>query len=265
VTVAIRPAVCCRVFPDLDRFTPPGGETDTTVQDDLQSILTPPASRSLGDDIASRLRAAILAGHFEPGERLGEERLARLMNVSRGPIREALALLEREGLVVSQRNKGAFVAQLSSQDLDELYTLRRAIETLALELAVDRATDTDLAALGAVIDRIAAETRDGISEQAAAELDLQFHDHLYEAAHHRRLWETWQTIRPQIHILLLNRNVADDDFRAMAVDAHALILDAIRQRDRDRAVAVLHDHLAGSYERVRRSYERRANGSGGTR
>lgn len=243
----------------------PGDEMDTTVPDDLETILTPPSSRSLGDDIAARLRAAILAGHFGPGERLGEERLAKLMNVSRGPIREALALLEREGLVVSQRNRGAFVAQLSRQDLDELYTLRRAIETLALELAIERADPTDIANMAHVIDAIAAQTRSGISEQAAAELDLQFHDHLYEAAHHRRLWDAWQTIRPQIHILLLNRNVADDDFREMVVDTHALILAALRERDRERAISILHDHLAGSYERVRRSYDRRTNGDGGTR
>ena len=243
----------------------PGDEMDTTVPDDLETILTPPASRSLGDDIAARLRAAILAGHFGPGERLGEERLAKLMNVSRGPIREALALLEREGLVVSQRNRGAFVAQLSRQDLDELYTLRRAIETLALELAIERADESDIANMAHVIDEIAAQTRSGISEQAAAELDLQFHDHLYEAAHHRRLWDAWQTIRPQIHILLLNRNVADDDFREMVVDTHALILAALRERDLERAIAILHDHLAGSYERVRRSYDRRTNGDGGTR
>ena len=61
-------------------------------------LLAPPPVRSLGDDIAERLRAAILSGHFEPGERLGEERLARMMQVSRGPIRDALSRLERQGL-----------------------------------------------------------------------------------------------------------------------------------------------------------------------
>jgi DNA-binding GntR family transcriptional regulator len=92
--------------------------------------------------------------------------------------------------------------------------------------------------------------RGGISEQLAADLDLRFHDLIYQAAHHRRLWETWSQIRPQIHILLLSRNVVDRDFRDLVVDAHQQLLDAIRDRDEERAVAILDDHLHGSYQRV---------------
>src|SRR6476661_6655129 len=105
---------------------------DSMTASNIDDLLAPPESRSLADDIAERLRAAILAGHFDPGERLGEEKLAQKMNVSRGPIREAFVRLEREGLVVTRRNRGAFVAQLTREDLEELYTLRRALEPLAL-------------------------------------------------------------------------------------------------------------------------------------
>ena len=98
------------------------------IQRDLDNLLALPASRALGVDIATRLRAAILEGHFGPGEQLREEALARAMGVSRGPIREAFMQLEREGLILIRRNRGAFVAQLSREDLDEVYTLRVAIE-----------------------------------------------------------------------------------------------------------------------------------------
>src|SRR5688500_8639692 len=94
----------------------------------LGEVLSLPVNRGLGVDIAERLRAAILDGYFGPGERLPEEQLARSMGVSRGPVREALVKLEREGLILIRRNRGAFVAQLSSEDLDEVYTLRAAIE-----------------------------------------------------------------------------------------------------------------------------------------
>jgi DNA-binding GntR family transcriptional regulator len=231
---------------------------------EVDDLLAPPASRSLADDIAERLRAAILAGHFAPGERLGEEKLAQKMNVSRGPIREAFARLEREGLVVTRRNRGAFVAQLTVEDLDELDTLRRVLEPLALQRAVERADGTDFQAMQQLVDEIALHNQLGISEQVAADLDLRFHDLIYLAAKHRRLYDAWSTIRPQIHIVLLSRNVAHRDFRDMVVEGHQQLLDAMRDRDAVLAIAILEDHLAGSYQRVARSYERRDRGDPAT-
>jgi len=216
----------------------------------LEAVLSPPENRALAVDIAFRLRGAILAGHFGPGERLGEELLARSMGVSRGPVREALIRLEREGLVVIRRNRGAFVARLSREDLDEVHSLRSVIERLAVRRAVAFADDAALAAMQAVIDQMTEYAGRGITEQEAAELDVRFHDLIYQSAQHRRLHECWSTLRPQIHIYLLNRNVADDDFREYLVESHQWILDAISDRDDERAAAILDDHLRGSYERV---------------
>ena len=222
---------------------------------DLQSVLTMPASRGLGADIAQRLRSAILAGHFGPGERLGEEALARTMGVSRGPIREALVQLEREGLIVIRRNRGAFVAQLSRQDLDEVYTLRVAIERLAIERAVELADDSVIERMQDIVDTISDYLKRGITEQEAAELDIEFHDAIYAASNHRRLYDVWTNLKPQIHVLLLNRNVAHEDFRELVVSSHQQIVDAMRSRDRERAVEVLMDHLHGSFSRVVAQHE----------
>lgn len=224
---------------------------------DLNSMLSLPVNRGLGVDIAERLRGAILSGLFGPGERLPEEQLARAMGVSRGPVREALVKLEREGLIVIRRNRGAFVAQLSREDLDEVYSLRVAIERLAVERCVENADEADIAELQGVVDRIAELLETGITEQDAAELDLTFHDIIYRAGRHRRLYETWATLKPQIHILLLNRNVASDDFRKLVVPSHQEIVDAIRSRDVTRTVEITMDHLLGSYSRVRESHVKR--------
>jgi DNA-binding GntR family transcriptional regulator len=224
---------------------------------DINSMLTLPVSRGLGVDIAERLRTAILNGYFGPGERLPEESLARTMGVSRGPVREALVQLEREGLIVIRRNRGAFVAQLAMEDLDEVYTLRVAIERLAVERCVAHATEADLDELQAVVDRIAELMETGITEQQAAELDLKFHDIIYRSGRHRRLYETWNTLRPQIHVLLLNRNVASEDFRQMVVPSHQQILDALRARDEELGIEITMDHLLGSYSRVRANHIQR--------
>ncbi len=218
----------------------------------LQSVLALPASRGLSVDIATRLRTAIFSGHFGPGERMREEALASAMGVSRGPIREALAQLEREGLIVIKRNRGTFVARLSREDLDEVYTLRVAIERLAVQRACETAQPTEIAELDAIVQQMATALTSGCTEQEAAELDLRFHDVIYQAAHHRRLYECWTNLRPQIHIVLLSRNVAHPDFRllSVAVDSHQSIVDAIRTKHAVEAVRLIEDHLLGSYERT---------------
>lgn len=222
----------------------------------LQAVLALPANHGLAVEIAARVRAAILTGHFGPGERLREEALATAMGVSRGPVREALAKLEREGLIVIQRNRGAFVARLSTEDLEEVYTLRVAIERLAVRRAAELATGDELVRLQAVVDAMAEGIEREISEQGAAELDLRFHDIVYQAARHRRLYECWTNLRPQIHIVLLSRNAAHPDFRmhSVSVSSHQVIVDALRERDTARTVELTEEHLRGSYERTMYGY-----------
>jgi len=216
----------------------------------LDAILSPPLNHGLAGDVALRLRTAIVHGHFGPGERLREEALAKLLRVSRGPIREALSQLEREGLVVIQRNRGTFVARLTRHDAEEIYSLRVVLERLAVQRAIRHATPAQFDALQRIVDTMTAYTERGITEQEAAELDVEFHELLYQASDHRRLYECWVNLRRQIHILLLSRNVANADFRTITGTAHQLILDALRGGDEAVAVAVIEDHLRGSYERV---------------
>jgi DNA-binding GntR family transcriptional regulator len=221
---------------------------------DLSEILSPPEKRSLADEVTSSIREAILGGRLAPGERLREESLAKTLNVSRGPVRTAILQLQREGLVSVRRNYGTFVAHLSQEDLDEVYSLRLAIERLAVQLAIQKADSARLAELQAVVDMMAAHSRDYITEREAAELDLRFHEIIYLATGHRRLSDVWSSLRPQIHILLLARNVANADFRDGLVKGHQAIVDAIRQQDESLALALTDDHLKVSYERVSRSY-----------
>jgi len=218
--------------------------------EDLSAILSSPLNRGLATDVALRLRTAILRGHFAPSERLREELLAKAMGVSRGPVREALNQLQREGLVVIQRNRGAFVAQLTHQDAEEVYSLRLVLECMAVRRVVQYATATHFAELQAIVDAMASYATRAITEHEAAELDVRFHEVLFQGSNHRRLYECWTNVRLQIHILLLNRNVADSDFRDHLVNGHQELLDVLRDRNEAQALAVLDDHLRGSYERV---------------
>jgi DNA-binding GntR family transcriptional regulator len=111
---------------------------------DAASALRPANPSRLADDVGSRLRESILNGIFVAGDRLREEELAAAMGVSRGPVRDALAQLDREGLVVRRPNRGAIVAELFRGDFDEVFSLRLAIEPVAAAWAARHASDADL-------------------------------------------------------------------------------------------------------------------------
>lgn len=222
--------------------------------ENLAQILSPTIKRSLAEEVAERLRNAILSGQLQPEEPLREAALSELMGVSRGPIREALNHLEREGLVMVTPTGRTYVARLSRTDFDEVFSLRRALERLAIEYACQRAMPEDIAAVQAVVDAMASAIDRGIDEKEAAELDLQFHDALYAASRHQRLLDYWALLRPQVYVLMLSRNVASPDFSDAAVRGHQDILEAIKRRDLPAALDVIEQHMTFAYDLVNQSY-----------
>jgi DNA-binding GntR family transcriptional regulator len=98
---------------------------------DLRSL----RRRSLGDEVTDQIRDVILSDGLQPGDRVGEAEISNSLQVSRGPVREALVRLEQEGLVTIERHRGATVVDLTRKDVVELATLRAALEQLAMEEA----------------------------------------------------------------------------------------------------------------------------------
>jgi DNA-binding GntR family transcriptional regulator len=224
--------------------------------------LAPTERKSLSDDVGDRIREAILQGHFGPNEHLREERLAARLNVSRGPVREALLQLEREGLVIRRPARGTVVASLSWNDLEEVYSLRSALEILAIRWAVRNAEEQDLDHLDAAAVRIRTSLGPGVSVQTAASVDLEFHDLLFAAAHHKRLARGWAELRPQVYLFLLSRKyVGSEGFRDVMVQSHQSLLEAIRGNDPERAAALAEEHVRTSFLRVAESYEASGPGS----
>jgi DNA-binding GntR family transcriptional regulator len=186
---------------------------------------------------------------------LREEQLASALDVSRGPIRDALLQLEREGLVVRRRNRGAVVASLSRADLDEVFSLRLAIEPVVCSWAARNSGDDDWAEMQGRIDAFA-QLDATTTVQRAAEIDLEFHDAVSRASGHRRLLRLWQDLRPQVYIFMLARTyVQEADFAGIMVRSHARLLDAIRDRDEERVQRAAIDHVETSYRRVISGYE----------
>lgn len=222
--------------------------------EDLSKVLAPQTKRSLAEDIIDHLREAIYEGHLAPNERLREEVLASALGLSRGPVREALAQLEREGLVIREPHRGATVARLSIDDLDEVHSLRLALEQLAVIEAMRKGHAGYLDEMQTVIDEMDACLERGITTQEGASLDIRFHEIIVQASDHKRLYNMWSMLRPQIHIFLLSRNVVDADFRDFIVPDHQDLLDVMRTGDEEEALVQLREHLKGAYERILRSY-----------
>lgn len=211
------------------------------------------ANSALHETVVDALRQAIAQGRFAPGEHLREADLADAMQVSRGPIREALTQLEREGLVVLRRHRGAQVVELSRVDVEEVYTLRMALERLAVRRAAELARDEHFAEMDGVLAQMTELDADYDSKRAAS-LDVAFHDIIYRAADHARLYRAWQQIRSQVYVFLYSRSVAIHDFNDIAFE-HGELRDLLARRDADAAVRTIEGHLDGAYRRLRSSFE----------
>ncbi|MGP3941119.1 GntR family transcriptional regulator [Streptomyces sp. 6N106] len=204
--------------------------------------------QSLGDLVAHELRVLIVSGRLRPGTHLVEGVLAEQYDVSRGPVRDALRQLEAEGLVEARR-RGVFVTGLTEDDVDELYTLRESLETLALTLAIGRAGPGDWEPA----ERFVRDMRDAADRAAAGDFalaDLEFHSQFYVLSGHRRLLAVWEQYRPTFGVILDVTNAQDVDLRP-SVEAHADLLATVRAGDAGHAATALREHLLGAGNRLR--------------
>jgi DNA-binding GntR family transcriptional regulator len=223
---------------------------------------TAPSSRTLSDHVTFQLRQAILSGQLKPGQRIVEREIAEAMNTSRGPVRDALKLLENERLVVRYPHKGTFVAWLSLKDAEEIYSLREAIELLAADYVIKNASVEQIDELGDLVETMAIQAARDYTQFEATDLDLDFHHILCRISGHTRLLEAWEALNPQIRMLLLHhRTRLPDDFREIAVDWHRQIVDALRQRNVELAYKLVRKHLAASFQSLTESFPEDTDGA----
>jgi DNA-binding GntR family transcriptional regulator len=211
--------------------------------------LAPARRRVLADEVADTIREAIFSGQIDLGQRLIEEDLATMLNVSRGPVREALAHLTQEGLTKVERHRGTTVAPLSVGELHEIYSLRSALESLAADWVCRNATEEDFAHIAGLLDGFDALPSPP-TRSAVAALDLAFHDSIFLAAHHERLYRAWGGIRSQIFLYLVNRGALRVDFAVTWRGDHDELLQVLRERKRAPARKFVESHIQGSYKRA---------------
>lgn len=195
------------------------------------------------------LKSHILDLELRPGELVTEKMLIELTGCGRTPVREAMQRLQRDGLLQIVPFRGAFVAEVSSKDVDEISQVREQLESFAAGLAARRGAPADLERLQALLDSM--ESPEAHTAREFFEVDRAFHTLIVEASGHRRIREIIATLNDQIQRLRYV-STADPARAAMAHAEHRAIAAALSARDPATAEEAMRLHLQHAHESLSR-------------
>lgn len=188
------------------------------------------------------LKSSVLSGHFNPGERLTEERLAKKLGVSRTPVREALHKLESEGLIKPLETRGFIVSRDSKDEVEELFELRAILEGHALRIISEKISEEDLKQL----DRLVAGAEDALRRKRMEEVfkwNTKFHDTLHGiVVDKKRLHRLLVNIRKYVLRYRMD-TLQYPDGGKRAVDGHRKILLALKLKDPDLCERMMREHI----------------------
>ena len=200
--------------------------------------ITPIENVPLRVQVANRLRKAILSGRMLPGAALVETALAEKMNVSRAPIREAIQILENDGLVETIAYKGKRVKPLTAREVAETYSLREVFEVMAVRLILESGAPLDTLRTHCDEMTAAAEAN---NFEALVVADEAFHHALIRLADHNLLLTSWKNLYLRIHQIMALRNRDERNLTEVAGN-HPPIVQALADGDADRAINLISEH-----------------------
>ena len=203
----------------------------------------------LRDVVFNTLREAILKGDLKPGERLMELQLASKLGVSRTPIREAIRMLEQEGLAVTTPRKGAEVAKMTLKDMEDVLEIRDALDELAVRIACQKISDEQLKQLEDMKELFEKSTQTG-NVKKIAEADVTFHDVIYEATGNPKRVTLLNNLREQVYRYRVE-SIKDPKNYPTLIAEHEAILESLKNRDVKNAVEAMHVHVANQAEAVK--------------
>jgi DNA-binding GntR family transcriptional regulator len=198
-----------------------------------------PGTRSRADFVYESLRDAISDGRIAGGERVREEEVARNLGVSRTPVREALQRLQQRGILILGPGRGLVVAQLSHEEVVELYAMREILEGSAARFAAMNATTAEIATLYQLQEQL--RTAEG-DDMLHITLNRRFHQAIYEAAHNRYLMQTLESLHDSFALLRSSTLRLPHRQRNSDEERHRIIA-AIEKRDPDLAEKEAREHI----------------------
>ncbi len=199
---------------------------------------------SISKQVVRALRQQIFSGELKPGERLLEVKIADEMGISRGPVREALLVLEQEGLVVTKPRKGSYVCLLTGKDIREIYTLRALLEGFAVTLFMENITDETMEDLRESLAELkeAVEKKEGMD---IARKNMQFHEVIFAHSNHDRLHAAWKSLQVQSRMLSSMTTEYYLDLEDL-YKHHVELIEVIQSGDKKRAKRCFEKHILNS-------------------
>ena len=206
----------------------------------------------LRDVVCKTLRRAILAGKMPPGTRLLEVHLADEMGVSRTPIREAIRVLEQEGLVIMRPRRGAEVAKITVPQMRDVLELRTVLDVLAVELACERATDEDIKEIEKAAKEFEQAVYDG-DLHVMIERDTVFHRMLVAGSHNKKLIVVNHDMEDQVNRYRYETE-KEASARGTLLKDHEAIIKAIKERNKNAASEAARVHVSRQMEEFLKRY-----------
>lgn len=203
----------------------------------------PSAPPTLRAHVVQMLSDGILSGKYKPGDRLNESQIARELNISRIPVREALSQLQEQGLVQNRERRGMFVTNIGPEEVLQISSLRIVLETEALRLARARMTPEIVARLEKLVAQM--DAWNGTLLEAAA-LDLEFHRVLWNAAGNPYLERALNSLMVPLFAHKTLEHVTQE-IRRWRLSHHRIILDLVAGRTEDDPQEALLTHMRMSY------------------
>ena len=222
----------------------------------LGKTARPIVRRTLAAHLLDRLRQMSVDGDLLPGDKVPEKELCERFGVSRTPLREALKVLASEGLVTLTPNRGAMIAELTMDDLEEAFPVMGALEALSGELACANITGKEL-------DEIRGLHRRMVAHYEARELKPYFrlnrriHELLLAAARNETLSSLYRSLEGRVRQARYLANLTEERW-PVAVDEHERMMEALEQRDGPCLAAILKGHLQNKFETVKKALELQA-------
>lgn len=196
----------------------------------------------LRDVVFNTLREAILRGDLVPGERLMELQLAAKLGVSRTPIREAIRMLEQEGLAITIPRKGAIVAGMTEKDMQDVLEIREALEELSVQVACDKITEEEIAELQKNMKNFEHSLKSGDLKKMA-QADVEFHDVIYRATDNPKLISMLNNLREQMYRYRVEY-LKNPQNHEQLLKEHEAIYKGIVEKDKDAVTEMIRKHIS---------------------
>jgi DNA-binding GntR family transcriptional regulator len=204
---------------------------------------------SLKEQVINLVRDAIIEGKFKPGEKIPEQELADQLGVSRTPIREAIQILEQQGLVLILPKNGTFVAEVDPEEVRDGLYARIALEQLAMTQAIERSTSKEWECLCKKLSRILSGMKEAVEKSnliSATELDIEWHTILIEAAKNHYLSRVWKTTGLQFLIWSPERNLYALEHHQLSDITyihHKELFEVIRRKNPEECNLAIRSHI----------------------